>query len=309
MTKRVALKRNHLDNSHYFTLNEMKFSKSLLHGLEFILSFRRNTLKYFIVLLGLIFASLCFCAEYDYDFNDKTNAEGVYDSEGDFDGYNVKIRKIKVDVDVENLLVTNGKGVEYWNGALKAGVTQTTNNTNTKTKYMTFRLTGKSDMAFNCLIVVEWRWGWLQKPITMSLKVNSSGSKNKKSTQTLRPVAKNLHPLAEALVGNDNNTHIVNFECSTDNDGCLSSKPQNIHPQGSHSQIALLLTDREFKNVMLSINNQVFRPELSIQFNGYYIYKINLPIRSGKDLQLNVTAVGGKSNCDASFVLLYKDVK
>lgn len=256
-----------------------------------------------------MFTSLCFCAEYDYDFNDKTNAEGIYDSEGDFDGYNVKIRKIKVDVDVENLLVTNGKGVEYWNGALKAGVTQTTNNTDTKTKFMTFRLTGKSDMAFNCLIVVEWRWGWLQKPITMSLKVNSSGLKNKKSTHTLRPVAKNLHPLAEALVGNDGNTHIVNFECSTDNDGCTSSKAQNIHPQGSHSQIALLLTDREFRNVTLSINNQVFRPELSIQFNGYYIYKVNLPIRNNKDLQLSVKASGGKSNCDASFILLYKDVK
>ncbi|BBM86536.1 hypothetical protein [Candidatus Uabimicrobium amorphum] len=264
-------------------------------------------MKYFIILLGLIVVNLSFAAEYDYDFKDSTNAEGIYDSEGDFDGYNVKIRKITVDKDVKHLLITNGKGVKFFDSEVKAGVTKTTINTNTKTKYMTFRLQGENNMAFNCKIVVEWKWGWIQKPITMSLKVNTSGSKNKKTAKTLRPVAKSLNPLAEAFVGNDGNTHIVNFECDTDKDGCVSAKAQNISLKGTHSQIALLLADREFRNVTLSINNQVFRPELSVAFNGYYVYKINLPVRN-KDVKLSITAIGGKSNCDASFVLLYKDV-
>ncbi|WP_372371409.1 hypothetical protein [Candidatus Uabimicrobium sp. HlEnr_7] len=270
-------------------------------------------MRYFVILLSLALANFVVCAEYDYEFEDKTDANGIYSSEGEFDGYNVKIRKIKlIDTDADNLLITNGKGVQYWNGPLKAGVMQSTQNTNTKTKYMTMKLTGKSNTSFKCLIVVEWRWGWLQKPMMMKMTIRSSGkvsSKDSKMLGTVRNTEEKISPLAEALIGGDDGTFRLNFKDNTDDSGYVSTKPQSINPKGLSPQIALLIVDHEFRNVELLVNDTVFHPEFSIKFNGRYIYKINLPVQSNTELKLNLTAEGGKPASVTNFILIYKDTK
>jgi len=261
-------------------------------------------LRYFIILLSLV--TFAVCGEYDYDFEETTNADGVYAWEGDFEGYNVKIRKIQlVDFDASNVVITNGKGVEFWNGPLKAGVVQNTQNSNTKTKYVTMKFTGKSNTSFKFKMVVEWKWGWIQKPLAMNLSVRSND--NTVKIGAVRPGNEKMDAVAEALIGDDKNTHTVKFNHKTDDNGCLETEAQNISPKSANPQISVILVDHSFKNIELSINDEIFRPEFSLKLNGQYFYKLNLPIQNNEGIKLAITAQGGKPVSATNFVIIYKD--